>query len=130
MAKKHPTLADVDPARWDSPANPAESEASHDPDSQLAHQEAASEATQMVTHPKAVADAAPVPPRSKRQPGRRNTVMIGCHLPAEVSYSLHELCGKLSMQQNERVTIQDILKEALSDVFKKHKTKIPAGLTK
>ena len=140
MAKNRLTLADVDPERWNSSANPTESESGfgsesdHKFDSELEPQELASETVTeaVATDLKTVADsdAAPVPvlSRSKRQPGRRNTVMIGCHLPSEVSYSLHELCGKLSRKKDERVTIQDLIKEALADVFNKYKMKLPSGL--
>jgi hypothetical protein len=67
-------------------------------------------------------------PRSRRQPGRTKTVMIAGHFDADVSFALHEQCGKLTRQQGQRVTVQQALTEALADWFTKHGATVPDGL--
>ena len=72
-------------------------------------------------------DHAPLPP-SRRQPSRAKTVMIAGHFEADVSFAVHELCGKLTRQKGQRVTVQQALAEALADWFAKHGAKPPKGL--
>lgn len=77
--------------------------------------------------------AAPVPddeqPISRRrQPSRVKTVMIAGHFDADVSFAVHELCGKLTRQKGQRVTVQQALAESLADWFTKHGAKPPEGL--
>ncbi len=74
-----------------------------------------------------VADPDVTPPR-KRQPGRAKTVMIAGHFEADVSFAVHELCGKLTRQNGKRVTVQQALAEALTDWFTKHGAKAPEAL--
>jgi hypothetical protein len=38
------------------------------------------------------------PTTRRRQPSRAKTVMIAGHFDADVSFALHELCGKLACQ--------------------------------
>jgi hypothetical protein len=64
----------------------------------------------------------------RRQPSRTKTVMIAGHFDAEVSFAMHELCGKLTRQKGRRVTIQQALAESLSDWFIKHGATPPEGL--
>jgi hypothetical protein len=64
----------------------------------------------------------------RRQPGRAKTVMIAGHFDADVSFAMHELCGKLTRQRGERFTVQLALAEALTDWFKKHGAIPPEGL--
>ncbi len=78
--------------------------------------------------PVAVAVAEERPSR-RRQPSRAKTVMVAGHFDADVSFALHELCGKLTRQQGQRVTVQQALAEALADWFTKHGATPPAGLT-
>lgn len=75
--------------------------------------------------PAAVAE---VPPVRRRQPSRVKTVMIAGHFEADVSFAIHELCGKLTRQQGQRVTVQQALADALSDWFVKHGATPPDGL--
>ena len=77
--------------------------------------------------------AAPVveeqPTTSKRrQPSRVKTVMIAGHFDADVSFAVHELCGKLTRQKGQRITVQQALAESLADWFVKHGAKPPEGL--
>jgi len=76
--------------------------------------------------------AAAVPPEAasvrRRQPSRTKTVMIAGHFEADVSFAIHELCGKLTRQQGQRVTVQQALAEALADWFTKHNATPPDGL--
>jgi hypothetical protein len=76
--------------------------------------------------------ATPVPdeqPTSKRrQPSRTKTVMIAGHFDADVSFAVHELCGKLTRQKGQRITVQQALAESLADWFVKHGAKPPEGL--
>ena len=64
----------------------------------------------------------------RRQPGRAKTVMVAGHFEADVSFALHELCGKLTRQRGQRFTVQQALAEALSDWFAKHGATPPDGL--
>jgi hypothetical protein len=64
----------------------------------------------------------------RRQPSRVKTVMIAGHFEADVSFAVHELCGKLTRQQGQRVTVQQALAEALADWFTKHGATPPEGL--
>ena len=75
--------------------------------------------------PAAVAEAEP---SRRRQPSRVKTVMIAGHFEADVSFAIHELCGKLTRQQGQRVTVQQALAEALADWFTKHGATPPDGL--
>lgn len=68
------------------------------------------------------------PTTKRRQPGRAKTVMIAGHFEADVSFAIHELCGKLTRQRGQRVTVQQVLAEALGDWFKKHGATPPDGL--
>lgn len=68
------------------------------------------------------------PARRRRQPSRTKTVMIAGHFDADVSFALHELCGKLTRKQGQRVTVQQALAEALADWFTKHDATPPDGL--
>jgi hypothetical protein len=72
----------------------------------------------------------PQPPMEtrRRQPSRVKTVMIAGHFEADVSFAVHELCGKLTRQQGQRVTVQQALAEALADWFTKHGATPPEGL--
>jgi hypothetical protein len=54
--------------------------------------------------------------------------MIAGHFDADVSFALHEQCGKLTRQQGQRVTVQQALAEALADWFTKHGATVPDGL--
>jgi hypothetical protein len=69
-------------------------------------------------------------PRRRRQPSRAKTVMIAGHFEADVSFAMHELCGKLTRQRGERFTVQQALAEALIDWFKKNGAVPPEGLTR
>ncbi len=64
----------------------------------------------------------------RKQPGRIETVMIAGHFDADVSFAVHELCGKLTRQKRERVTVQNALAEALTLWFEKHGATPPGGL--
>jgi hypothetical protein len=64
----------------------------------------------------------------KRQPSRAKTVMIAGHFDADVSFAIHELCGKLTRQKGYRVTVQQALAEALTDWFTKNGATPPEGL--
>lgn len=70
----------------------------------------------------------PAPPKARRQANRAKTVMIAGHFEADVSFALHELCGRLTRQRSERLTVQMALAEALSDWFEKHGASVPEGL--
>lgn len=78
------------------------------------------------------AAAAPVPEEQpaarRRQPSRAKTVMIAGHFDADVSFAVHELCGKLTRQKGQRVTVQQALAESLADWFAKHGATPPEGL--
>jgi hypothetical protein len=77
------------------------------------------------------APAAPEPAPTitrRRQPSRAKTVMIAGHFEADVSFAIHELCGKLTRQRGQRVTVQQVLAEALADWFAKHGATPPDGL--
>ena len=83
------------------------------------------------TAPRPVVAAAPEPaatPTRRRQPSRTKTVMIAGHFEADVSFAIHELCGKLTRQRGQRVTVQQVLAEALGDWFNKHGAPPPDGL--
>jgi hypothetical protein len=54
--------------------------------------------------------------------------MIAGHFEADVSFAIHELCGKLTRQRGQRVTVQQVLAEALGDWFRKHGATPPDGL--
>lgn len=64
----------------------------------------------------------------RRQPSRAKTVMIAGHFDADVSFAVHELCGKLTRQKGQRVTVQQALAESLEDWFIKHGAIPPQGL--
>jgi hypothetical protein len=64
----------------------------------------------------------------RRQPSREKTVMIAGHFDADVSFAVHELCGKLTRQKGQRVTVQQALAESLADWFTKHGATPPEGL--
>jgi hypothetical protein len=66
----------------------------------------------------------------RRQPSRAKTVMVAGHFDADVSFAMHELCGKLTRQRGERFTVQQALAEALTDWFKKHGAAPPEGLSR
>lgn len=68
------------------------------------------------------------PAPRRRQPSRVKTVMIAGHFDADVSFALHELCGKLTRQKGQRVTVQQALAESLADWFTKHGATPPEGL--
>lgn len=70
----------------------------------------------------------PAAPTKRRQPSRTKTVMIAGHFEADVSFAIHELCGKLTRQRGQRVTVQQVLAEALGDWFSKHGATPPDGL--
>ena len=74
----------------------------------------------------AAQESAPITRR--RQPSRTKTVMIAGHFEADVSFAIHELCGKLTRQRGQRVTVQQVLAEALGDWFSKHGATPPDGL--
>jgi hypothetical protein len=85
------------------------------------------------TAPRHVAAEAPTPepaaaPTKPRQPSRAKTVMIAGHFEADVSFAIHELCGKLTRQRGQRMTVQQVLAEALGDWFSKHGATPPDGL--
>jgi hypothetical protein len=65
---------------------------------------------------------------AKKQPGRAKTVMIAGHFAPDVSFAIHELCGKLTRQNGKRVTVQQALAEALMDWFAKHGAEPPEAL--
>jgi antitoxin-like ribbon-helix-helix protein len=67
-------------------------------------------------------------PRNRRQPSRAKTVMIAGHFDADVSFAMHELCGKLTRQRGQRFTVQQALAEALTDWFAKQGATPPEGL--
>jgi hypothetical protein len=76
----------------------------------------------------AVPDPDPQLAPRRRQPSRTKTVMIAGHFDADVSFAMHELCGKLTRQKGRRVTMQQALAESLSDWFIKHGATLPEGL--
>lgn len=79
--------------------------------------------------PVAVATTSDEKPATRRkQPSRVKTVMIAGHFDADVSFAVHELCGKLTRQQGQRVTVQTALAEALTLWFEKHGATPPDGL--
>ena len=63
-----------------------------------------------------------------RQPSRAKTVMVAGHFDSDVSFAIHELCGKLTRQKGQRFTVQQALAEALADWFVKHGATPPEGL--
>jgi len=65
----------------------------------------------------------------RRQPSRTKTVMVAGHFDADVSFAMHELCGKLTRQRGQRFTVQQAIAEALADWFAKHGATPPDGLT-
>jgi hypothetical protein len=67
-------------------------------------------------------------PTRRKQPSRVKTVMIAGHFDADVSFAVHELCGKLTRQKGQRVTVQTALAEALTLWFEKHGATPPDGL--
>lgn len=84
--------------------------------------------------PSRIAPRVPIPdpetlPKTKRQPGRAKTVMIAGHFAPDVSFAMHELCGKLTRQQGKRVTVQQALAEALTDWFLKHGAQVPDAIS-
>jgi hypothetical protein len=79
-------------------------------------------------NPRPASVTAPHENPRRRQPGRAKTVMVAGHFDADVSFAMHELCGKLTRQRGERFTVQQALAEALTDWFKKHGAAPPDGL--
>ena len=75
-----------------------------------------------------VASIEDTPQSRRRQPSRVKTVMIAGHFDSDVSFAIHELCGKLTRKQGKRMTVQQALSEALSDWFSKHGATPPSGL--
>jgi hypothetical protein len=75
-----------------------------------------------------VVEEEPQPAARRRQPSRVKTVMIAGHFDADVSFAVHELCGSLTRQKGQRVTVQQALAEALADWFTKHGATPPEGL--
>ncbi len=73
-------------------------------------------------------EAAPEETPRRRQPSRTKTVMIAGHFEADVSFAIHEQCGKLTRQRGQRVTVQQVLAEALADWFEKQGATAPDGL--
>jgi len=67
-------------------------------------------------------------PSRRRQPSRAKTVMVAGHFDADVSFAMHELCGKLTRQRGQRFTVQQALAEALADWFTKYGATPPDGL--
>ncbi len=84
--------------------------------------------TRTAPRPVAVEAPEPAPTSRRRQPSRAKTVMIAGHFEADVSFAIHELCGKLTRQRGQRVTVQQVLAEALGDWFSKHGATPPDGL--
>ena len=80
------------------------------------------------TNRKSVPVAAPEESGSRRPPSRTKTIMIAGHFEADVSFAIHEQCGKLTRQRGQRVTVQQALAEALADWFAKHGATPPEGL--
>lgn len=79
--------------------------------------------------PRAAAPASDWQPATRRrQPSRAKTVMIAGHFDPDVSFALHELCGKLTRQKGQRVTVQQALAESLADWFTKYGATPPEGL--
>jgi hypothetical protein len=76
----------------------------------------------------AVPESVPETAPRRRQPSRAKTVMIAGHFDADVSFAVHELCGRLTRQKGQRVTVQQALAEALADWFTKHGATPPEGL--
>jgi hypothetical protein len=54
--------------------------------------------------------------------------MVAGHFDADVSFAMHELCGKLTRQEGRRVTVQQALAEGLTLWFEKHGAPPPEGL--
>jgi hypothetical protein len=50
------------------------------------------------------------------------------HFEADVSFALHEQCGRLTRQCGQRVTVQQVLTEALADWFVKRGATLTDGL--
>jgi hypothetical protein len=78
---------------------------------------------------RSVPAAEPEDTSRRRQPNRTKTVMIAGHFDPDVSFAIHEQCGKLTRQRGQRVTVQQVLTEALADWFVKHGAEPPDGLT-
>lgn len=76
----------------------------------------------------AVSAPDPQPATRRRQPSRVKTVMIAGHFDPDVSFAVHELCGKLTRQRGQRVTVQQALAESLADWFTKHGATPPESL--
>jgi hypothetical protein len=54
--------------------------------------------------------------------------MVAGHFDADVSFAMHELCGKLTRQRGQRFTVQQAIAEALADWFVKNGAPPPDGL--
>jgi hypothetical protein len=67
-------------------------------------------------------------PRGRQAMNRGKLVMIAGHFDPDVSFAMHELCGKLTRQRGQRLTVQQALGEALADWFVKHGATPPDGL--
>jgi hypothetical protein len=78
--------------------------------------------------PPILVETPPEPETRRRQPSRAKTVMIAGHFDADVSFAVHELCGKLTRQKGQRVTVQQALAESLADWFTKHGATPPEEL--
>jgi hypothetical protein len=73
---------------------------------------------------------APAPQQApRRQPSRARTVMVAGHFASDVSFAVHELCGRLTRQKGRRVTMQEAIAEALADWFAKYGAAVPEGLS-
>jgi 23S rRNA G2445 N2-methylase RlmL len=67
------------------------------------------------------------PAQIRRQLSRVKTIMIAGHFDADVSFAVHELCGKLTRQKGQRVTVQQALAKSLADWFIKNGATPPEG---
>jgi hypothetical protein len=84
--------------------------------------------SRMAARPLAIPASDDPPTTRRRQPSRAKTVMIAGHFDADVSFAVHELCGRLTRQKGCRVTVQQALAEALTDWFTKNGATPPKGL--
>lgn len=66
-------------------------------------------------------DRAPITGQPKpRQKGRENMANVATWFPMPVKHALDELRLKRSREAGRRVTLQDLMAEAVNDLFKKH----------
>jgi len=61
----------------------------------------------------------PKPTKPKR-PAGGGRVQLGTTIPAEMLEELHRLAARLYLKRGRRVTIADLVTEALADLLKKH----------